>query len=93
MITAQKIVIHSKSGYDLKFDELVYKMIQAKVESVAIQGKDSQLMEDIIDELCVGDGSEPYFMMTTSHPDESLEETIRFAKILANDDEVQVIEY
>ena len=93
MITSKKIVIHSTSGYDPQFDMLVYEMIQAKVESVAIQGKDSQQMEEIIDELCVGDGSAPYFIVTTSHPNESLKEVIEFAQISDRNSDIQIIEY
>jgi hypothetical protein len=46
---------------------------------------DCQRIEDIIDDLCVGDGSDPYFMITTSHPDETLEEVMVFDEVFSED--------
>ena len=46
-------------------------------------GKDCALIEDIIDEIVVGDGSDnTRFILTSSHPGESLEEVLQFAHIV-----------
>jgi len=39
-------------------------------------------VEEIIDEICVGDGSNVNFMLTSSHPNESLADAIGFAEAL-----------
>jgi hypothetical protein len=43
---------------------------------------DAGLIEDIIDETCVGDGTQPYSMLTSSHPAESFAEVVEFAESL-----------
>jgi hypothetical protein len=58
-------------------------------------GQDCARIEDIIDELVVGDGTrEPYFILTSSHPGETLAEAVEFAESLAHEyaGEVHVIE-
>jgi hypothetical protein len=61
---------------------------------VGVVGTDCELVEDIIDELCVGDGSNPYEMLTSSHPNQSLREAVVFANSLGLEfaGEVQVVE-
>jgi hypothetical protein len=58
-------------------------------------GEDCARIEDIIDELVVGDGSdESRFILTSSHPDESLSEAVEFALSLRSEyaGEVQVVQ-
>jgi hypothetical protein len=43
-------------------------------------GKDSAKVEQIIDEICVGDGSSVNFTLTSSHPGESLADAIDFGQ-------------
>ncbi|MFD1883118.1 hypothetical protein [Paracoccus pacificus] len=48
---------------------------------VAIVGPDCQKIEDLIDEIVVGDGSsDARFLCTTSHPGETLEEVVYFVQ-------------
>lgn len=48
---------------------------------VCVVGDDCQRVEDVIDELIVGDGSdETRSLITTSHPDESLKAVREFAR-------------
>jgi hypothetical protein len=83
MSYAQKIVIHSKSGATNALEALVEQFISDGVRFVAVAGKDCALMEDIIDEIVVGDGSDnTRFILTSSHPGESLEEVMQFARII-----------
>jgi hypothetical protein len=60
---------------------LVEEFIQHGVAYVGVAGKDCARIEEIIDELVVGDGSdEGRFILTSSH--ESLEEAVEFASSL-----------
>jgi len=52
---------------------------------VAVVGKDCATIEENIDELCVGDGSNPYSMLTSSHPEETLEQAIAFAQSMTGE--------
>lgn len=74
---------------------MVDDWVKAQVVYVGVVGKDAAKMEDIIDELCVGDGTDPYFMLTASHPNESLREAVEFAESLTGEHAgpVQVVEF
>ncbi len=91
----RKVVLHSTSGYRPELDELVRDFIRDGVAFVAVVGVDASRVEDIVDELCVGDGSEPYEMLTSFHEDESLEEAVAFAESLSDEfgSSVQVVEF
>jgi hypothetical protein len=67
-MAAPKLVLHSTAGYRPELDRLVADWVKRGVKYVGIYGVDASRVEDIIDELCVGNGSEPYFMLTASHP-------------------------
>jgi hypothetical protein len=68
--------------------------MQDGVTFVGVVGDDCAKVEDIIDDLCVGDGSSPYDMLTSSHPNESVEQAVSFARSLTLEfaGEVQVVE-
>jgi hypothetical protein len=75
-----KIVLHAPPPHSHELEGFVEACIRDKVALVCVVGEQSQLVEDIIDELVVGDASDKTrFMTTTSHPDESLTEVIAFA--------------
>ena len=71
---------------------------RAKVLLFCAMGKDCELWHDVMDELFVGDASfeRDFFMMTTWHTDETLDEVIEFARVLHIDhpdnETVQIIE-
>jgi len=90
-----KIVLHSKSGYRVELDGLVRKFIEDKVKFVGVVGVSSSQIEDIIDELCIGDGSTPYFLLTSSHEGETVSEAVAFAESLTGEysGAVQVVEF
>jgi hypothetical protein len=77
-----KIVLHCPNGYEVRLDALVEDFIRDGVVFVGVVGKDCDKVEDIIDELVVGDGSRDYDLLTSSHPNESVEEVVEFAKLL-----------
>lgn len=88
-------MLHSKSGYRPEMDALIERFIRDGVKFVGVVGGDCEKIEDIIDEMVVGDGSKENFILTSSHPGESLEEAIKFARSLSAEyaGEVQVVEF
>lgn len=96
MATSRKIVLHSLHGYRPQLDAIVAQWIQEQISYVGVVGVDASRIEDIIDELCVGDGSNPYFMLTASHgPDETLQDAIFLAEQLSGElaGDVRVVEF
>jgi hypothetical protein len=77
-----KVVLHCPTGLHGGLEPLVQAFMRDGVIFVAVAGQDASLIEDIIDEACVGDGTQPYSMLTSSHPGESLAEVIAFAESL-----------
>jgi hypothetical protein len=73
----------------------VEKQDQSGVKFVGVVGAEASRIEGIIGELCVGDGSNPYEMLTSSHPEETLGDAVRFARELGlkYSSEVQVVEF
>lgn len=81
MQSPSRIVLHCPTGYRTELDALVEEWMRAGVRYVGVVGEDASRVEDIIDELCVGDGSAPYFMLTAFHaPPETLDDAIEFAE-------------
>ena len=78
----KKIVLHCRNGYQPKLDSLVEEFIRDGVVFVGVVGTDCAKVEDIIDELVVGVGDRDYDLLTSSHPDESVEDAVRFADSL-----------
>ena len=65
------------------------------VAFVGVVGRDCARIEDIIDELVVGDGTcEPYWLLTSSHPDETVADAVEFAESLTGEyaGEIHIIE-
>lgn len=95
MNAVPKIVVHSLTGYRPEFDALVQSWIDQGVKYVGIVGVDASRLEDIVDELCVGDGSNPRFMLTASHSDESLAEAFDLANSLGGEyaGPTQIVEF
>jgi hypothetical protein len=90
----KKIVLHCRTGYNPRLDTLVEEFIRDGVIFVGVVGEDCAKVEDIIDQIVVGDGSRDYHMLTSSHADESVEEAVRFADSLTGEfeGEAHVIE-
>ena len=75
----KKIVLHCREGYTPRLHALVEEFVRDGVIFVGVVGKDCAKVEDIIDELVVGDGSRDFPLLTSSHPDRSVEDAVRFA--------------
>ncbi len=93
---SKKIVLRCQSGATLRLEQLVEDFLQDGVLFVAVVGLECDRIEDIIDEHVVGDGTdEDRFILTSSHPGATVEETVAFARCLAGryaGDVVQVVE-
>lgn len=92
-----KIVLHSLTGYRPELDVLIDEWIKAGIKYVGVVGVDASLIDDIIDEICVGDGFNPFDMLTAFHqPDETLQDAIALAAQIKGDPydgEMQVVEF
>jgi len=92
---APKIVLHCLPGCEGRLDTLVEQFLNGGVKSVSVVGNDCERVECIIDELVVGNGSDPgRFLLTSSHPGESVAEAVSFAQSLSLEyaGEVQIVE-
>ena len=95
---AKKVVLNSINGYSKEHDGLLRNLIDSKVLLFSAVGKDCALWHDIMDELFVGNGDieRDFFMITTWHNNETLDDVLAFAKAFHIDypdnETVQIIE-
>ena len=94
MAYLKKIILHCPKGYRMRLDALVEDFIRDGVIFVGVVGEDCAKVEDIIDELVVGDGSRDYDLLTSSHPNASIDDAVSFAKSLTGEyaGDVQIVE-
>ena len=85
MSRPKKIVLHCASGQPPHLSTLVEEFIRDGVVFVGVVGRDCSHVENIIDELVVGDGSHARHLLTSSHPDESVEQAVLFAESLTGE--------
>ncbi len=79
----RKIVLYCPAGYQPQLDAMIEQFIEDDIAFIGVVGKDCAKIEDIIDEIVVGDGSSKRpFVLTSSHPDESLDDAVEFAASL-----------
>lgn len=78
---ARKILLHSPVTDESRLDPFVEQCLRDDVSIIAVFGLGSQRIEDIIDEIVVGDGFDPdRFVCTTSHADEPLDDVLNMLK-------------
>ena len=95
MTFASRIILHCPTGYRPELDALVEQFLQDRVAYVGVVGEDCEKVEDFIDELVVAEGSDPSrFILTSSHPGETLADVVAFAESLTLEEpgSVQVVE-
>lgn len=81
MTVARKILLHAPVSDESLLDSFVEQCLQDDVSIIAVVGPGSPRVEDIIDEIVVGDGSDPErFVCTTSHPDEPFDDVLNMLK-------------
>lgn len=94
-VAAKKIVLVSRSDYEARHDHLLQNLVDRKIILFCAVGRDCEAWEDAMDWMCIGpDGESRGFVVTTSHPDESIEEVISFAEdwILDEPSSVEIME-
>ncbi|MGO4551875.1 hypothetical protein AB4059_12315 [Lysobacter sp. 2RAF19] len=86
MTSPRKIVLHSTLGYRPELNTLIASWIREGVKYVGVVGVEAARIEDAIDDLCIGDGATPYFMLTASHgADETLDDAVFLAERLSEE--------
>lgn len=91
------IVLHSRRDFDFncELETLVPSWIRQSVKYVGVVGANAAKIEDAIDDLCLGDGSNSYFMVTVAHDkDETLDDALALAKTFSEQysGAVQIVE-
>ncbi|MBJ7447474.1 MAG: hypothetical protein JHC81_08060 [Brevundimonas sp.] len=80
MTVEPKIVLALPISDEVMLAAFVERCLARNVSLIAIQGDGCERIEDEIDSLIVGDGTdESRFITTSSHPGETLEEAVEFA--------------
>ena len=75
-----KIVLCAPLTDKEALEPFVEKCLRDQVVLIAVVGDGCRHVEDLIDEITVGDGSDQSrFIVTTSHPTESIEAVLEFA--------------
>src|SRR4029077_13737749 len=91
MAKGRKIVLCLLPGNESRLEPFVEQCIRDGVKFIAVMGYDCVRIEELIDELVVGDGSDNgRFILTSSHPDERLENVVGFASSLTGEYEGEV---
>jgi len=77
---ARKIILHAPISDEALLDDFVEQCLRDNVSLIAVIGPDCNRIEDVIDEIVVGDGTDPArFLCTTSHAEEPLDEVMNMA--------------
>jgi len=79
----------------MELDSMVEQFLADGVAFVGVVGEDCSRVEDIIDELVVGDGTDDgRYILTSSHAGETIDDALEFARSLTNEyeGEVQLVE-
>lgn len=80
MTDEPKIVLALPISDEATLAAFVEKCLARNVSLIAVQGDGCERIEDKIDRLIVGDGTdESRFITTSSHPGETLDEAVDFA--------------
>nr|WP_183962295.1 hypothetical protein [Chiayiivirga flava] len=94
MQVARRIVLHSRRGLRSGLDVLVAEWMREGVRYVGVIGVDAEDIEEAIDWFCIGDGTDPYDMLTAAHnDDETLGDAILFASELDLPGDVAVVDF
>lgn len=81
MHLARKIILHSPVSNERLLEGFVEQCLRDEVSLIAVVGPDCASLEDLIDWIVVGDGSDPTrFVCTTSHPGEPFEDVVNMVE-------------
>jgi hypothetical protein len=88
---ARKVILSLSSDIAERLPALVEQWVRDRIAWVAVVGHDCSAVENRIDALLVGDGADrARFMMTTAHPDETIEVVTDFMLSLVGEYEGDV---
>ncbi|MET3908782.1 hypothetical protein ABID59_003128 [Bradyrhizobium sp. S3.3.6] len=80
MSYASRVILQLPISNEDLLDAFVEQCLCDNVALIAVAGEGAARIENIIDELVVGDGSDDTrFVTTTSHANETVEEVLEFA--------------
>ncbi len=80
MSLSPRIVLHSPVVDHAALEPFVEQCLKDGVRLIAIWGEGAAALEDDVDWLVIGDGTDASrYITTSSHPEESLEEVLEFA--------------
>jgi len=75
-----RIVLHTPVVDERSLEPFIEECLRDGVRLIAVVGEGADALEEEIDWIVVGDGTdENRFLVTSSHPDESLEDVLEFA--------------
>ena len=81
-----KVVLHLRTSFRPNLDDLVEAFLRDGVKFVGVVGVEASFVEDVIDAIVVGDGTDPdRFILTSSHENQSVEEALEFAQCLTGE--------
>jgi len=81
MTYAPKLVLQLPLSNPNLLQPFVEACLRDGVTLIAVVGEGASKMENLIDDFIVGDGSDrSRFIVTTSHPDETVEEVMEYAR-------------
>jgi hypothetical protein len=81
MKLARKIILHSPLSDEQLLGVFIENCLRDEVSLIAVIGPDCERVEEMIDWIVVGDGSEAdRYVTTSSHPDEPLGDVIEFVQ-------------
>lgn len=88
-----KLVLISDTGYHKKHDGLLRSLLDRGYELFCVVGLDCEVWEEVMDQIAIGNGNEPRYITTTSHPGETEKDVIEFATLfsISGDSGVDVV--
>jgi len=87
MTYSPKIVLCVPLKNSKALDQFIEDCLRDKVFLIAVVGDGCSHIEDLIDETVVGDGEDQTrFMLTSSHPEESVDQVVAFAEMIELED-------
>ena len=82
MAFARKVLLHTPITDERLLDDFVEQCLGDRVEIVAVFGPSCARIEDLIDEIVVGDGSDDgRSLLTSSHPEQSIEDVMNMLTV------------
>ena len=87
MTYAPRIILHAPPWDCLALEHFVEDCIRDGVVLICVVGEDCSRVEDVIDELVVGDGTDDTrFILTSFHEGQTIEEVRTFAEMCCADE-------